>query len=58
MTDGQPTSNSNDLYIGTSSYLDPISVDTIRAAIVIHGSLSNDEVGQLETFFLTAFHLS
>jgi hypothetical protein len=56
-TSGASTENDGVLFIGCAGLGDSRSVDTLRAAIMIHGSLTDDEVGQLEEYLVGAFNL-
>jgi hypothetical protein len=57
-TPGASTDSSGNIYLGSRGGIDPETVDTIRAVIVIGGSLTDKEVGDLEAWLLAAFGIS
>ncbi len=57
-TPGATTDSSGDIYLGSRGPVDSETVDTIRAVIMIGGSLTNEEVGALEAWLLAAFGIS
>jgi len=58
LTRGASTDSNGNIYLGSRGGLDFETVDTIRAAIMIGGSLTDQEVGALEAWLLAAFGIT
>ena len=56
-TPGESITNAANLYLGASGDADDNTIDQLRAVVVVHGTLSDPDVGHLEGQLITTYNL-